>query len=120
MVAPERGGLSPDKPLILILIKRAAIFLFVLCAISVFYWIVGSESSFLDSTQAMLLGIMRLSSMGVIVACGMGLLLSIALALVRRHRLKVLGLAGYVAAAAIAAAALVIAQSVTILSRGIH
>ena len=76
MARPRRE----DKPLALILVKRAAIFLFVICLVSLFYWIVGSESSFLDSTQSMLLAIMRISSLGIVVASGLGILLSLALA----------------------------------------
>ena len=59
MESPERGYGQANKPLILILVKRAAILMLVLCAISLFYWMVGSVSSFLDETQSMLLDIVR-------------------------------------------------------------
>lgn len=109
-----------EKPLILILVKRAAILLFCICAVSLFYWIVGSASSFLDETQAMLLGIMRISSLGILVASGLGCLTACALALARRYRVEALGLAGYLIAAAIGAVALAIAQSVSVLSQGLR
>ena len=109
-----------EKPLILILVKRAAILMFALCAISLFYWVVGSTSSFLDETQSMLIDIMKISSLGIIVAAGFGMLVAIALAVSRHYALKSLGLAGYALAAAIGAAALAIAQSVSTLSQGLR
>jgi hypothetical protein len=109
-----------DKPLIMILVKRSAIFLFVLCAISLFYWIVGSVSSFLDETQTMLLGIIRVSSLGIVVAAGIGILLSLAFALARRYRLRLMSVLGYAFAALLGAAALAIAQSVSILNLGLR
>jgi hypothetical protein len=111
---------SAEKPLILILVKRAAIFLFAICAVSLFYYFVGSASSFLDETLSMLLDVIRVSSLGLIVAAGLGFLLSVSLALFRRHRLGPLGLAGYAFVAAIGSAALGLAQSVSILSHGIR
>jgi hypothetical protein len=110
---------SSDKPLILIIVKRAAIFLSVVCAVSIFYWIVGSESSFLDETQSMLLDIMRISSLGLIVSSGMGILLSLAAAIARRYRLKA-GIIGYAVAAALGGAALALAESISILAKGLH
>jgi hypothetical protein len=109
-----------EKPLALILVKRVAIFLLVICGVSLFYWIVGSVSSFLDTTQAMLLDIMRLSSLGVVTAAGLGLLLSLALAIARRYPIKVLGLVGYLAAAGLGAIALALAQSVSMLAKGLR
>jgi TRAP-type C4-dicarboxylate transport system permease small subunit len=120
MDARERGDRPTDKPLILILVKRTAIFLLIICAVSLFYWIVGSESSFLDETQSMLLGIMSISSLGIVVASGIGVLLSLALAIARRFRLKAMGIAGYALAAAFGAAALVLARTISILSHGLH
>jgi hypothetical protein len=118
MDAPEKR--PSEKPLILILVKRAAILLLIICAISLFYWIVGSVSSFLDSTQSMLLDIMRLSSLGVLILSGLGILLSAILALVRRFRLGLLGILGYIVAAALGGAALAVAQSISILSLGLR
>jgi hypothetical protein len=115
----ESEDRQPGKPLILILVKRASILLLVVCAVSLFYWTVGSVSSFLDSTQAMLLSIMRLSSLGILVSSGLGLLLSLALAIGGRHGLRVLGLVGYLAAVGFGAVALALAQSVSILSLGL-
>jgi hypothetical protein len=109
-----------DKPLALIVVKRAAIFLFIICLVSLFYWIVGSESSFLDSTQSMLLTVMRLSSMGVLIASCSGILLSLGLALTRLYAFRPLGIFGYLLAALFAAAALAVAQSISFLARGLH
>jgi hypothetical protein len=109
-----------DKPLILILLKRAAIFLFVFCAVSLFYYAVGSASLFLDETEEMLLDIARLSSLGVLAAAAIGLVLSFAYAVAGRYRLRAWGIAGYLASALFGAVALVFAQAVTILSQGLH
>jgi hypothetical protein len=109
-----------DKPLILILVKRAAIFLLAICAVSLFYWIVGSTTSFLDETQSMLLGIMRVASLGLIVVSGFGVLLSLGLTIARRHGLRVMGLLGYAVAASIGMATLAVAQTLSILSLGIR
>jgi hypothetical protein len=109
-----------DKPLILILVKRAAIFMFVICVVSIFYWVVGSESAFLDETQSMLLGVMRLSSLGIVVSSGIGILLALGFAAARRYRLRGLGMLGYALAAALGTSALYLAQSVIILSRGLR
>ena len=55
------------KPLIILLVKRAVLFLFGLCLLSVFLYGVGTVQEFLDTTQVALL---RASS-------GLGLLLGI-------------------------------------------
>jgi hypothetical protein len=120
MDSREDSEKPADKPLILILIKRAAILSFAICAVSLFYWIVGSATTFLDETQSMLLEIIRISSLGLVVASGLGALMSIALALVRRHRLRIMGILGYAFAAALGAVALGLAQSVSMLSLGIR
>jgi hypothetical protein len=109
-----------DKPLIMILVKRSDIFLFVLCAISLFYWGVGSTSAFLDETQSMLMDIVRYSSLGIVATSGIGVLLALGFALAGRYRLKALGVAGYAVAAALGCAALAIAQSVSILGQGLR
>ena len=108
------------KPIVLILVKRIAIFAVVLCVVSLFYWIVGSESSFLDETEAMLIGFLRFFSLCVIASSGFGAMLSLCFAIARRYRLRILGLLGYVAAAAIGTGALFLAQTVAILSRGLR
>ena len=120
MHARQHEDTPADKPLILILIKRATIFLYVISLVSLFYWVVGSESSFLDDTQSMLLGIMRISSLGIIVVSGIGFLFSCALAIVRHYRLKVIGILGYLFAATSGAVALILAQTISILSQGLR
>jgi hypothetical protein len=111
---------AQDKPFIMILVKRAAILMLVICSVSIFYWIIGSGASFLDATQAMLLGIMRISSLALIAASGLGLIVAIASALARRFRLGAAGLAGYALAAAFGAFALLLAQGVSVLSQGLR
>jgi hypothetical protein len=120
MDGPEHDRGPAYKPLALIIVKRTAIFLLVICVVSLFYWIVGSVSSFLDTTQAMLLDLMRLSSLGLLIAAGIGIILSLALAVLRRHSFRILGILGYLACAGLGAAALAIAQSVSILARGLR
>ena len=111
---------AQDKPLIMILVKRAAIFTSTICAVSIFYWIVGSLSSFLEETQSMLLGVIRLSSLGIVAASGIGLALGLGFAASRRYRLRALGLAGYAIAAAFGTSALYLAQSMIVLSLGLR
>jgi hypothetical protein len=116
----QTGDAREEKPLILILVKRAAIFCFVVCSISFFYWVVGSLSSYLDQTQSMLVAIMRISSLGIVVASGIGALLSIAYSIAGRGSVRLAGALGYLAAAAAGGLALAIAQSVSILSLGLR
>ena len=86
-----------DKPLSMILVKRVAIFMFVICSVSFIYWVIGSFGSFLDGTQAMLLGLMRLSSLGIVVFSGLGAILSVCYAAARRYRLRIMGPSGVTA-----------------------
>jgi hypothetical protein len=109
-----------DKPLLLILLKRAAILLLVVCAVSIFYWAIGSVSSFLDETESMLLDIVRVSSLGVIALAAIGLIFVFIYAFSGRFSLRIKGLAGYVLAVAFGALALILSQTITILSRGLR
>jgi hypothetical protein len=120
MDSREREGPGADKPVLMILAKRAIILLISICAISLFFWVVGSESSFLDETQAMLLTIMRYSSLGVVVAAVLGILVTAVMAMIRRYAFRPLGIVGYVLALSLGAVALVLAQSVTFLSQGLR
>jgi hypothetical protein len=104
----------------MILVKRAVIFAFAICSISALYWIIGSESSFLDETQVMLLSVMRLSSLGIVSLSGIGIALSIFYAAARRYRIRVLGLGAYLLVASVGTVALYIAQSVIALSAGLR
>jgi hypothetical protein len=111
---------AQDKPIALILVKRAAIFAFAICAVSAFYWVVGSASSFLDETQSMLLEVMRLSSLGIVAFSGLGAALTLAFAVSGRRRPGLAGFLGYVLTAASGLAALYVAETVEVLSRGIR
>jgi hypothetical protein len=109
-----------DKPLILILVKRAAIFMFVICAVSLIYWVIGSYGSFLDETQAMLLKAVLLSSLGIVAFSAIGLALSLCYAAAKRYSLRIAGLLGYLLVLSMGAASLILAQSVIALSRGLR
>jgi hypothetical protein len=111
---------SRDKPLSMILVKRGSIFMFIICSVSLIYWIIGSEAPFLDETQTMLLKTMRLSSLGIVAFSCIGALLSIGYAVARRYRLRIMGILGYLAVSAIGTAALYLAQSVIALSQGLR
>jgi hypothetical protein len=109
-----------EKPLSMILVKRVAIFMFVICSVSFIYWVIGSFGSFLDGTQAMLLGLIRLSSLGIVVFSSLGALLSVCYAAARRYRLRVMGFLGYLAVTALGVSALFLSQSVILLSQGLR
>ncbi len=111
--------MDADKPFLVILVKRATIFLAVVCAISLYFWVVGSESAFLDETQAMLLSIVRVSSLGIIVSSGFGILISLAMAAARRFRPRASGILAYVIVGAMGVAALALSQYVSLLSHGL-
>jgi hypothetical protein len=103
----------------MILVKRATIFVIVICAVSIFYWVVGSESAFLDVTQAMLLGIMRISSLCIVAIAGIGVILTAGFAFVRKRGHWAIGLLGYVIAASFGGAALVLSLTVLTLAHGL-
>jgi hypothetical protein len=111
---------AQDKPLVMILLKRAAILAIVVCAVSAFYWAVGAKASFLDETQLMLLGIVRFASLFIIAVSGLGIVVAIVLALARRYRYHLAGTLGYLLASAFGATALALAQSVLRLSSGLR
>jgi hypothetical protein len=107
------------KPFALILVKRLAVFLLLLFLIVVFYWAVGSFSSFLDETQLMLLVLLRWLSLGLAVISLLGMVLSLLFALFRRHSVSAAGLLGYAFLSALGVAGLVLAASLVALSRGV-
>ena len=78
------------------------------------------DNPFLYAGAEGLLDILRLSSLGVTIASLMGIILSLILAIAGRTRLRILGILGYILAAGIGGLALALAQSVSILSLGIH
>ena len=109
-----------EKPLAMILVKRASIFMCVICAVSVIYWVIGSASAFLDQTQLMLLRTMKISALGIVAFSGIGAALSICYAALGRYRLRAAGLAAYLAVIASGTAVLYLAQSVLALSWGLR
>lgn len=107
------------KPLVLIVVKRLAIFLFALFLIALFYWAVGSFNSFLDETQLMLLGLLRWLSLGLSIVSALGLALSLLFTLFQSHALHIAGIAAYAFLSALGVAGLVLADGLVTLSRGL-
>ncbi|HCM26160.1 MAG: hypothetical protein A2Z99_11855 [Treponema sp. GWB1_62_6] len=62
LAKPER------KPLIVLLVKRTAVFLLAVCALLVFIYAIGTAQDFLDSTQSFI--IRGLSAIGLLLAVG--------------------------------------------------
>jgi hypothetical protein len=116
----DRVAKPAEKPLTLILVKRVAIFSFIICCVSLFYLVVGSVSSFLDETQSMLLDMTKISSLGIIVASGIGILLHLFMAIARLYRFRPLGVLGYLVVAALGGTALALSQTISILARGLR
>jgi len=107
------------KPLALILVKRVAIFFFALCLVAILFWYTGSFQSFLDSTQAMLMSLLKYSALCLLLAAAAGLGLSVAFALLRRYPLGGWGFSAYILLCAFAAACLVLADALLILHAGL-
>ena len=117
--ASADGAAPAGKPFSLILIKRASLFFAALCGIETLYWYVGSFQSFLDATQAMLMAFLRWSSLGLLLTAMLGIAFAVALALLRRYPLRIGGLLVYVLLILLASAALMLADSLLILHRGL-
>jgi hypothetical protein len=64
---PQMISKPEGKPLLVLLVKRAVLFLFALCLLAIFLYSVGTVQEFLDATQ---IGLLRSTS-------GLGLLLAI-------------------------------------------
>ena len=111
-----RGG---SKPLAMILVKRASILLLVLCAVSGFFWTVGSFTLFLDETQVLLLTILRYCGMALALCAGVGAALCAGASVARPSARKVLGILGYLVLCAVGAAALFLADAVLLLYGGV-
>jgi hypothetical protein len=110
---------KPRKPLPLILIKRAAILFLLVNAISLFLWIVGSYTSFLDDTQTAMLEALRISSLLLISDALIGEAATLAYAISSRRSLRAAALAGYAACALIGAAGLLVSNALLILEKGL-
>mgnify|MGYP001231120576 CR=1 FL=1 len=123
MAAPEAGQgrreAPAPKPLPLILVKRLSIFLLLLFLIALFYWAVGSFSSFLDETQLMLLGLLRWFSLGLAIVPMLGVALTVLFALFRRHAAKAWGVLGYAFLSVLGIAGLLLSDGLVALSRGL-
>ncbi|HUW41291.1 MAG TPA: hypothetical protein VMV90_09785 [Rectinemataceae bacterium] len=117
--ASADAALIAGKPFSLILVKRASVFAAALCGIETLYWYVGSFQSFLDATQVMLMMFLRWSALGLLLTALLGLALSIAFALFRRYPLRVGGFVVYILLVLLASGALMLADSLIILHRGL-
>ena len=117
--ASADGAMTALKPFSLILVKRASLFFAALCGIETLYWYVGSFQSFLDATQAMLMAFLRWSALGLLLMAMLGIAFSVAFALLRRYPLRIGGLVVYILLILFASAALMLADSLIILHRGL-
>ncbi len=107
------------KPLPIILIKRASILFLMGLVLSLFFWIVGNYSYFLDSTQAMLLGALRISSLLLILDSILGEIACIAHAIGSRRPPAAGALIGYACAILLGSSGLLLSSGLILLSRGL-
>lgn len=107
------------KPFSLILIKRISIFFLSLCGIELLYWYAGSFQSFLDTTQAMLMALLRWSALGLLLTTLLGLGFSAGLALARRYILRIGGIVVYLLLLLFACGASMLADSLIVLHGGL-
>jgi hypothetical protein len=115
----ETAAEKRRKPLPLILIKRAAILFLLVNAISLFFWIVGSYSSFLDETLTALLGSLRISSLLLLFDALVGGLATLVYALVERRAPRLSALLGYAGSILIGASGLLFSDALLLLGKGL-
>ncbi len=121
MQATENGRSAKHerKPLALILIKRAAFLFFLGFLFSFFFWIVGSFSYFLDGTQRLFLGILRVSSLLLIVDAAVGIVARIVYAIVERRWPGISAFLGYAFCLLMGFAGLILSNALLILGKGL-
>jgi|WetSurMetagenome_2_1015567.scaffolds.fasta_scaffold607680_2 hypothetical protein len=107
------------KPLLLILLKRAAILFFLVNSLSLFFWIVGSYSSFLDETQTALLGTLRISSLLLLFDAAVGAAATVGYSIAARRGPRLLALVGYAGGMAMGAAGLLLSDALLLLGKGL-
>jgi hypothetical protein len=107
------------KPLPLILIKRAAILFLLVNALSLFFWIVGSYSSFLDETQTVLLGALRISSLLLLFDAIIGAAARLAYSIADRGGPGFPALLGYVSCMLVGASGLLLSDALLLLGKGL-
>jgi hypothetical protein len=86
-----------EGPLIALLLKRLAVFAFVLCLFCVFLYILGTGQGFTDLTQLFLLRLARETGLFLSFAAVLGLFLNLGLLILRRNLLYLPGMGGYAA-----------------------
>jgi hypothetical protein len=95
--------MRPDpKPLIALLVKRAVLFMFGSCALSLFLYAVGTAQEFLESTQLLLLRLSYLSALLLAIGAVYGLLLDLFFAYRLRRRTFLWGVLAYAGLASFA------------------
>ncbi len=116
---PERKAKAEHKPLSLILVKRAGLLFLFGFLFSFFFWVVGSFSFFLDETQRILLGILRISSLLLIVDAIIGVAARIVYAITERRRPGIPAFLGYALCFLIGTAGLLLSNALLILGKGL-
>lgn len=115
----QTAAVKPRKPLPLILIKRAAILFLLVNAISLFLWIVGSYTSFLDQTQMAVLAALKISSLLLIFDAIVGVAATLAYAVAARRALRLAAILGYAACALTGSAGLLLSNALLMLAKGL-
>ncbi|GHT87481.1 hypothetical protein FACS1894137_14840 [Spirochaetia bacterium] len=65
------------KPILVILVKRAALFFFFLCLLAVYLYGIGTAQEFMDRTQLLLLRLCVINGISVAVASAYGIILNL-------------------------------------------
>jgi hypothetical protein len=88
------SGFQPEKkPVIAILVKRAILFFFFLCALTVFLYGIGTSQEFMDRTQLMLLRLSVVFGLSLAVGSIYGIALNVWLVF-HDHKYRFFGGAG--------------------------
>jgi len=106
------------KPLLVLLVKRAVLFLTVMSALSVFLYAVGTAQDFLESTQSGLIRLSALFGLLLAVASSYGFLLDVSYALFLRRRRLLWGALAYLFSAAFGFTVALAANGILVLTAG--
>lgn len=110
---------AAHKSLVLIVAKRLAIFLFAVSFASLLFWAVGNFRRFLDETELMLLGVLKLSSASLLPLSALGIGLTAVLKGGRRPAQRLAALGGYLFLLLFSAACAFLSELLGLLARGI-
>jgi len=106
------------KPIVVMAIKRAAIYFLCLDFLAFFYYVVGNGQGFVVDTQLMLLRGVSLLSAAAVISSFAGILVAIVLWVRQALEFSILALIGWVACIAVSSAMAVFSSSVRIFSAG--